>query len=56
MTYLDIYNGIPYGMSGMTKVEMYERFLHTPIMACLIDAAFTRQHSSSSRPVSSGFL
>jgi hypothetical protein len=56
MTYLDIYNGIPYGMSGMTKVQMYERFLHTPIVTRLIDAAFTRQHSSSSRHVLSGFL
>lgn len=56
MTYLDIYNGIPYGMNGMTKVEIYERFLHTPIVACLIDVAFGRQHSISSRPVVSEFL
>jgi hypothetical protein len=56
VTYLDIYNAIPYGMNGMTKVQMCERFLHTPIVAYLIDVAFTRQHSSSSRPVFSEVL
>jgi hypothetical protein len=54
MTHLDIYNDIPYGMNGMTKVKIYERFLHTPIV--LIDVAFIRQHSISSRRVFSDFL
>jgi hypothetical protein len=40
----------------MTKVEIYERFLHTPIVACLIDVAFTRQNLTSSWPTFSEFL
>lgn len=56
MTYLDIYNGIPYGMKGMAKVGIYERFLHTLFVACLMDVASARRHLISARPAFSEFL
>jgi len=56
VTYPDIYNGIPYGMNGMAKVELYERFLHTLVVAYLIGVASARRHLISARPAFSEFL
>lgn len=44
MTYLNIYNGIPYRMNSMAKVEYYGRFLHTLIGVRFSDGSITHRH------------
>jgi hypothetical protein len=44
MTYLNIYNSIPYRMNSMTKVEFYGRFLRGPITFSSSDGLITRKH------------
>jgi hypothetical protein len=43
-------------MNGMAKVEIYERFLHTLFVACIIGVAFARRHSISTNHAFSEFL
>ena len=44
MTYLNIYNSIPYRMNSMTKVEFYGRFLSTLIGFSSSDGLITHKH------------
>jgi len=41
MTYLNIYNSIPYRMNSMKKVEFYGRFLRTLIGFSVSDGLIT---------------
>ncbi|CAN5444068.1 hypothetical protein BH18THE2_BH18THE2_03080 [soil metagenome] len=44
MTYLNIYNSIPYRMNSMTIVEFYGRFLRTLIGSSSSDGLITHKH------------
>jgi hypothetical protein len=47
MTYLNIYNSIPYRMNSMTKVEFYGRFLRTLIGFHSSGGLITHKHQVS---------